>query len=232
MKNKRVLVIEDDADAANVLEAYLTREGYSVSVAGDGLAGMNTVLTWKPDLILLDVMLPGMNGTEILAAVRRRGNTPVIMITAMGEPYDKIGALRYGADDYVVKPYNPGEVMARVQAVLRRSQVNQSPVEDVLRWGALEVDVTNMVAQVKANGEGALRLDLTLTEFSILKTLMRASTRPLSRQYLLEECLPESDALERVVDTHVYNLRKKLEAAGVDNLILNVRGIGYRFCKP
>lgn len=232
MKNKRVLVIEDDADAANVLEAYLTREGYSVSVAGDGLAGMNTVLTWKPDLILLDVMLPGMNGTEILAAVRRRGNTPVIMITAMGEPYDKIGALRYGADDYVVKPYNPGEVMARVQAVLRRSQVNQSPVEDVLRWGPLEVDVTNMVAQVKASGDGALRLDLTLTEFSILKTLMRASTRPLSRQYLLEECLPESDALERVVDTHVYNLRKKLEAAGVDNLILNVRGIGYRFCKP
>jgi two-component system response regulator AdeR len=232
MKNKRVLVIEDDADAANVLEAYLTREGYSVTVAGDGLAGMNTVLTWKPDLILLDVMLPGMNGTEILAAVRRRGNTPVIMITAMGEPYDKIGALRYGADDYVVKPYNPGEVMARVQAVLRRSQVNQSPVEDVLRWGPLEVDVTNMVAQVKANGDGALRLDLTLTEFSILKTLMRASTRPLSRQYLLEECLPESDALERVVDTHVYNLRKKLEAAGVDNLILNVRGIGYRFCKP
>jgi DNA-binding response OmpR family regulator len=232
MKNKRVLVIEDDADAANVLEAYLTREGYSVTVAGDGLAGMNTVLTWKPDLILLDVMLPGMNGTEILAAVRRRGNTPVIMITAMGEPYDKIGALRYGADDYVVKPYNPGEVMARVQAVLRRSQVNQSPEEDVLRWGPLEVDVTNMVAQVKANGDGALRLDLTLTEFSILKTLMRASTRPLSRQYLLEECLPESDALERVVDTHVYNLRKKLEAAGVDNLILNVRGIGYRFCKP
>lgn len=232
MKNKRVLVIEDDADAANVLEAYLTREGYSVSVAGDGLAGMNTVLTWKPDLILLDVMLPGMNGKEILAAVRRRGNTPVIMITAMGEPYDKIGALRYGADDYVVKPYNPGEVMARVQAVLRRSQVNQSPVEDVLRWGPLEVDVTNMVAQVKASGDGALRLDLTLTEFSILKTLMRASTRPLSRQYLLEECLPESDALERVVDTHVYNLRKKLEAAGIDNLILNVRGIGYRFCKP
>ncbi|AIR65872.1 response regulator [Cedecea neteri] len=232
MKNKRVLVIEDDADAANVLEAYLKREGYSVSVVGDGLAGMNTVVTWKPDLILLDVMLPGMNGTEILAAVRRKGNTPVIMITAMGEPYDKIGALRYGADDYVVKPYNPGEVMARVQAVLRRSQANQLPAEDVLRWGPLEVDVTNLAAQVLHEGLSPLRLDLTLTEFSILKTLMRASTRPLSRQFLLEECLPESDALERVVDTHVYNLRKKLEAAGVDNLILNVRGIGYRFCKP
>lgn len=189
MKNKRVLVIEDDADAANVLEAYLKREGYSVSVAGDGLAGMNTAVTWKPDLILLDVMLPGMNGTEILAAVRRKGNTPVIMITAMGEPYDKIGALRYGADDYVVKPYNPGEVMARVHTVLRRSQASQLPAEDVLRWGPLEVDVTNMVAQVLREAVSPLRLDLTLTEFSILKTLMRASTRPLSRQFLLEECL-------------------------------------------
>ncbi len=127
MQNKRVLVIEDDADAANVLEAYLRREVYSVAVAGDGVAGMNRVLSWKPDLILLDVMLPGMNGTEILAAVRRKCNTPVIMITAMGEAYDKIGALRYGADDYVVKPYNPGEVMARVQAVLRRSNINQGP---------------------------------------------------------------------------------------------------------
>jgi len=232
MQNKRVLVIEDDADAANVLEAYLKREGYSVAVAGNGLTGMNTVLTWKPDLILLDVMLPGMNGTEILAAVRRKGNTPVIMITAMGEPYDKIGALRYGADDYVVKPYNPGEVMARVQAVLRRSNTNQTTHEEVLRWENLEIDTANIVAKVFSESGDIIRLDLTLTEFSILSTLMRASTRPLSRQFLLEECLPESDALERVVDTHVYNLRKKLEAAGIDNIILNVRGIGYRFCKP
>lgn len=232
MQNKRVLVIEDDADAANVLEAYLRREGYSVAVAGDGLAGMSTVLSWKPDLILLDVMLPGMNGTEILAAVRRKGNTPVIMITAMGEAYDKIGALRYGADDYVVKPYNPGEVMARVQAVLRRSNVNQEAREEILRWGRLEIDTVNMVGKVLTGEEGFIRLDLTLTELSILTALMRASTRPLSRQFLLEECLPESDALERVVDTHVYNLRKKLEAAGVDDVIFNVRGVGYRFCKP
>ncbi|WP_227317772.1 response regulator [Cedecea davisae] len=232
MQNKRVLVIEDDADAANVLEAYLRREGYNVAVAGDGLAGMNTVLSWKPDLILLDVMLPGMNGTEILAAVRRKGNTPVIMITAMGESYDKIGALRYGADDYVVKPYNPGEVMARVQAVLRRSHVNQAVREEVLRWERLEIDTVNMAARVLSGERGVIHLDLTLTELSILTALMRASTRPLSRQFLLEECLPESDALERVVDTHVYNLRKKLEAAGVDDVIFNVRGVGYRFCKP
>ncbi|MFZ4833654.1 response regulator [Rouxiella sp. Mn2063] len=232
MKNKRVLVIEDDADAANVLEAYLKREGYSVAVAGNGLTGMNTVLSWKPDLILLDVMLPGMSGTEILAAVRRKGNTPIIMITAMGEAYDKIGALRYGADDYIVKPYNPGEVMARVQAVLRRSNTSQATQEEVLRWENLEIDTANIVAKVFRENGDFIRLDLTLTEFSILSALMRATSRPLSRQFLLEECLPESDALERVVDTHVYNLRKKLEAAGIDNIILNVRGIGYRFCKP
>lgn len=231
MKNKRVLVIEDDIDAANVLEAYLRREGYSVAIVGNGLIGLNTALTWKPDLILLDVMLPDMNGTEILAALRRKVNTPVIMITAMGEPHDKIGALRYGADDYIVKPYNPGEVMARVQAVLRRSGANQMVCEEVLRWENLELDISNMVAKVLADKEDDISLDLTLTEFSILSTLMRASSRPLSRQVLLEKCLPESDALERVVDTHVYNLRRKLELAGVDNVIFNVRGVGYRFCK-
>ncbi|HEJ7881579.1 TPA: response regulator transcription factor [Serratia marcescens] len=231
MQNKRVLVIEDDVDAANVLEAYLKREGYQVAVVGNGLMGLNTALSWKPDLILLDVMLPDMNGTEILAALRRKVNTPVIMITAMGEPHDKIGALRYGADDYIVKPYNPGEVMARLQAVLRRSGGNQLVGEEILRWERLELDLANMVARVATSASGALTLDLTLTEFSLLGTLMKASTRPLSRQFLLEKCLPESDALERVVDTHVYNLRRKLEAAGVDNVIFNVRGVGYRFCK-
>lgn len=231
MKNKRVLVIEDDIDAANVLEAYLKREGYSVALVGNGLIGLNTALTWKPDLILLDVMLPDMNGTEILAALRRKVNTPVIMVTAMGEPHDKIGALRYGADDYIVKPYNPGEVMARIQAVLRRSCVNQMVCEEVLRWENLELDISNMMAKVLMEEGEDISLDLTLTEFSILSTLMRASSRPLSRQVLLEKCLPESDALERVVDTHVYNLRRKLELAGVDNIIFNVRGVGYRFCK-
>ncbi|HBT5794054.1 TPA: response regulator transcription factor, partial [Klebsiella pneumoniae] len=118
MSGKRILIIEDDADAADVLSAYLARENYAVSVAGDGPSGLEMSQRLKPDLILLDVMLPGMNGTEVLAAVRRRGNTPVIMVTAMGDIPDRIGALRYGADDYVVKPYNPGEVVARVQAVL------------------------------------------------------------------------------------------------------------------
>ncbi|MEG9688600.1 response regulator [Klebsiella michiganensis] len=231
MLSRRVLIIEDDADAAGVLEAYLRRENYDVAVTVDGLAGLDMAQRWKPDLILLDVMLPGLNGTEVLASLRRKSDVPVIMVTAMGDMPDRIGALRYGADDYVVKPYHPGEVVARVQTVLRRSRKAETQ-EDILRWQGLEVDVAAIVAAVSNPGESVHVLDLTPTEFSLLATLMRAPVRPFSRQYLLERCLPESEALERVVDTHIYNLRKKLEGAGVSGVLVNVRGVGYRFRQP
>lgn len=231
MQSKRVLIIEDDADAAGVLEAYLKRENYEVMIAGDGSGGLETAGRWQPDLILLDIMLPGMNGTEVLAALRRRDDTPVIMVTAMGDAPDRIGALRYGADDYVVKPYHPGEVVARVQAVLRRSQ-NHAPAAESLRWAGLVVDPLALTAVVASGNDAPRRLDLTPTEFSLLVTLMRAPTRPFTRLFLLEHCLPESDALERVVDTHVYNLRRKLEAAGISDVLPAVRSVGYRFRQP
>lgn len=232
MQSKRVLIIEDDADAAGVLEAYLKRENYEVMIAGDGPGGLDAARGWQPDLILLDIMLPGMNGTEVLAALRRRDDTPVIMVTAMGDAPDRIGALRYGADDYVVKPYHPGEVVARVQAVLRRSQQSQVPAAETLRWAGLVVDPVALTAVVDSDGASPRRLDLTPTEFSLLVTLMRAPTRPFTRLFLLEHCLPESDALERVVDTHVYNLRRKLEAAGISDVLPAVRSVGYRFRQP
>lgn len=231
MQEKRVLIIEDDADAAGVLEAYLKRENYAVTIAGDGPGGLEAARRWQPDLILLDIMLPGMNGTEVLAALRRRDDTPVIMVTAMGDAPDRIGALRYGADDYVVKPYHPGEVVARVQAVLRRSQP-AAAAAGVLRWAGLTVDPEALTAVVEGDGAAPHRLDLTPTEFSLLVTLMRAPTRPFTRLFLLEHCLPESDALERVVDTHVYNLRRKLEAAGISDVLPAVRSVGYRFRQP
>lgn len=231
MQSKRVLIIEDDADAAGVLEAYLKRENYEVMIAGDGPGGLDAARRWQPDLILLDIMLPGMNGTEVLAALRRRDDTPVIMVTAMGDAPDRIGALRYGADDYVVKPYHPGEVVARVQAVLRRSQ-SHAPAAESLRWAGLVVDPLALTAVVECDSDAPRRLDLTPTEFSLLVTLMRAPTRPFTRLFLLEHCLPESDALERVVDTHVYNLRRKLEAAGISDVLPAVRSVGYRFRQP
>lgn len=230
MSGKRILIIEDDADAADVLDAYLRRENYDVFVADSGPSGLEMSQRLRPDLILLDVMLPGMNGTEVLAAIRRKDNTPIIMVTAMGDMPDKIGALRYGADDYVVKPYNPGEVVARVQAVLRRA--TREPEVQSLRWRGLEVDIAMMTASVRHDEGDLAILELTPTEFSLLTTLMGAPVRPFSRQTLLERCLPESDALERAVDTHVYNLRKKLEAAGIADVLVNVRGIGYRFRQP
>ncbi|MEI2680162.1 response regulator [Erwinia aphidicola] len=231
MQTKRILIIEDDADAADVLDAYLKREGYEVKIADDGLAGLAAAQVWKPDLILLDVMLPGMKGTDVLVALRRESSVPVIMVTAMGDMHDKIGALRFGADDYIVKPYNPAEVVARVQAVMRRMSSAEKSAP-VLRWQELEVNAEALTAGVRTPAGGLAWLELTPTEFSVLTTLMRTPTRPFSRQHLLESCLPESEALERVVDTHIYNLRKKLEAAGIVNVLVNVRGVGYRFRQP
>jgi DNA-binding response OmpR family regulator len=172
MLSRRVLIIEDDADAAGVLEAYLRRENYDVAVTVDGLAGLDMAQRWKPDLILLDVMLPGLNGTEVLASLRRKSDVPVIMVTAMGDMPDRIGALRYGADDYVVKPYHPGEVVARVQAVLRRSAKKRRRKTFCAgrgwRWMSLPS------SRPSATGEPVHILDLTPTEFSLLATLMRA----------------------------------------------------------
>ena len=231
MQSKNILIVEDDADAAEVLEAYLRRENYTVRVAADGLSGLEQAERWQPDLILLDVMLPGLNGTEVLAKIRRSSDVPVIMLTAMGDTPDRIGALRYGADDYVVKPYHPGEVVARVQAVLRRS-TGRIPQEEVLRWQGLEVNTGAMTVTVTDSKGLITGVDVTPTEFALLVTMMRAPSRALSRQFLLEQCLPDSDALERVVDTHIYNLRKKLESAGQSDVLLNVRGVGYRFRQP
>ena len=228
MFEKRILVIEDDMDAANVLEAYLMRDKFQVAIAGDGLRGLELATQWQPHLVLLDVMLPGLNGNDVLVALRRNSNVPVIMVTAMGDDVDKIGALKYGADDYVVKPYNPREVVARVQAVLRRTQSNQM-IQDKLCYQSLVLDLSAFNATV-LNTSGARELvDLTPTEFNLLATLLKVPTKAFSRQELLEACLPESEALERVVDTHIYNLRKKLEVFGLTGILLTVRSFGYRF---
>ena len=228
---RRILVVEDEAPIREMVCFVLEQNGFQPVEAEDYDSAVNQLNEPWPDLILLDVMLPGLNGTEVLASLRRKSDVPVIMVTAMGDTPDRIGALRYGADDYVVKPYHPGEVVARVQAVLRRSRKAETQ-EDILRWQGLEVDVAAIVATVSNPGEPVHVLDLTPTEFSLLATLMRAPVRPFSRQYLLERCLPESEALERVVDTHIYNLRKKLEAVGISGVLINVRGVGYRFRQP
>lgn len=223
MGDKLILIVEDDADSASVLEAYLLRDGFAVILAEDGRQGLELFQRERPDLVLLDMMLPRLSGTEVLAQIRRAGDTPVIMVTAIGDEPEKLGALRYGADDYVVKPYNPKEVVARVHAVLRRC--HQAPRDDRwLRHGALTVDLERFSATVEARA-----LELTPTEFGLLATLMRTPHKAFTREELLERCLPESEALARVVDTHLHNLRRKLEAAGLPGVPVTVRAIGYRF---
>ncbi|MBA1257360.1 response regulator [Pseudomonas oryzihabitans] len=223
MGDKLILIVEDDADSASVLEAYLLRDGFAVVLAEDGRQGLELFQRERPDLVLLDMMLPRLGGTEVLAQIRRAGDTPVIMVTAIGDEPEKLGALRYGADDYVVKPYNPKEVVARVHAVLRRC--HQAPHDDRwLRHGALTVDLERFSATVEARA-----LELTPTEFGLLATLMRTPHKAFTREELLERCLPESEALARVVDTHLHNLRRKLEAAGLPGVPVTVRAIGYRF---
>ncbi|MEB3754161.1 response regulator transcription factor [Acinetobacter sp. MD2(2019)] len=230
MNKETALIIEDDQDAASILEAYLRRENFDVLIAYDGKKGLDMALRMKPSIVLLDVMLPLMNGTEVLSMLRRKTDIPVIMLTAMGDASDKIGALRYGADDYVVKPYHPGEVMARVQAVLRRLKPVRDSAE-ILKYQNLSVDGVAMTAIIENEMTRHL-LDLTPTEFQLLTSLVRSPLKVFTRFELLEVCSPESNALERVVDTHIYNLRKKLESAGLLGVVINVRGIGYRFASP
>jgi two-component system, OmpR family, response regulator AdeR len=228
MTQKRILIVEDDADSAAVLQAYLKRDGFSIAIAPNGGRAVDMYRQWKPDLVVLDVMLPVLSGTEVLTAIRRSGDTPVIMLTAVADVPEKVGALRYGADDYVVKPCSPNEVVARVHAVLRRARASGMPAK-LLRYQHLVVDLDAVVARVEDTVRGPLVLDLTRTEFNLLVTLLRAPSKAFTRAELLESCLPDSEATERVIDAHVHNLRKKLERHGVRDVLTTVRSVGYRF---
>lgn len=226
MDNALILIAEDDADIAQIIAAYLAREGFRTVTASDGELALMHHRMLRPDLVVLDVQMPKADGFEVLAEIRRRGATPVIMATARAEDLDKLSALRIGADDYVVKPFNPLELVARVKAVLRRA-IGAATGDRVIRWGSIEIDPDGYAARVMGD-TGAVPLDLTLTEYRLLAHMARSPQRVFSRADLLDACLPEGDALERTVDSHVSKLRRKLEAAGVAGLCAGVRGVGYR----
>lgn len=222
--NALILVAEDEPEIAEIIGAYLEREGLRTVCAADGLVTLDLHLALRPDLILLDVQMPRLDGWSVLAELRRRGSTPVIMLTALDQDIDKLQALRIGADDYVVKPFNPIEVAARVRAVLRRAA---APAARVLRTGNVEVDLDSHLVTVRI----ADRLEnpaLTLTEFRLLAHLARAPLRVFARGELIDACLPIGEAMERTIDSHLSKLRRKLEQAGAQEMIVNVRGVGYR----
>ena len=216
-----ILVVEDELELAEITESYLRREGYQTERAGDGKRALELYRVVKPDLVLLDIMMPKLNGLEVLKTIRQDGQTPVIMLTARAEDDDKLYGLELGSDDYIVKPFNPREVVARVKAVLRRS--SQMLGSDRLRVGKLEIHKEQ--ARVSFANRA---IELTPTEFRLLVCFAEAPGRVFNRLELLEASMPESEALERVVDAHLKNLRKKLENVGADTLIETVFGMGYR----
>ncbi|WP_050569828.1 response regulator [Dickeya sp. NCPPB 3274] len=223
-----VLIAEDEPEIADILRAYLTRSGLRTLHAADGRKALELHLSMKPDLVLLDVQMPQVDGWQVLAGIRHRGDTPVIMLTALDQDIDKLTGLRIGADDYVVKPFNPAEVVARVQAVLRRAGLRaERQPQRFLRTGIFQIDLENHEVVVELNGV-ALPLELTLTEFRLIAHMARAPRRVFSREELLVSCLPEGDSLERTVDSHISKLRKKLERLGLAGVPSSVRGVGYR----
>jgi len=227
-KGALVLIVEDEAEIADIIAAYLERSGFRHARASDGIQGLELHGSLNPDLVLLDIQLPRENGWSVLSKIRMRGDTPVIMLTARDEDIDKLMGLRLGADDYVIKPFNPAEVVARVQAVLRRTRSAPPKAHQKLtQVGPFQINMDNHEISV-SHHQNTIVLCLTLTEFNLVTHMARAPKKVFSREELIQACLPENDALERTVDSHISKLRKKLEAVGLDNMPASVRGVGYR----
>ncbi|MDH0562570.1 MULTISPECIES: efflux system response regulator transcription factor AdeR [Acinetobacter] len=230
-RDKQILVVEDEYDIGDIIEHYLKREGMQVLRAMNGKQAIEIHASHPIDLILLDIKLPELNGWEVLSKIRQKAQTPVIMLTALDQDIDKVMALRIGADDFVVKPFNPNEVVARVQAVLRRAQQNQQPQNRNLLYKNIEIH-TDLHSVYIRQQDKKIMLNLTLTEYKILLLMIDQPYKVFTRGELMNHCLPDSDALERTVDSHVSKLRKKLEEQGLQNMLINVRGVGYRLDHP
>jgi two-component system, OmpR family, response regulator CpxR len=220
-----ILLVDDDAELCSLLGEFLRREGFAVDCEHEGNRGLQRAMEPGVDLVVLDVMLPGIDGFEILRRLRQQSKTPVIMLTARGEDVDRIVGLELGADDYLPKPFNPRELAARIRAILRRYEP-RPPAKD----GRLEVNgivIDPGTREVFAHGN---RVELTTFEFDILEMLMRGAGRVLSRDALMENFYNrKATPFDRSIDMHISHLRKKLEAG--DTLIKTIRGVGYQFCR-
>jgi two-component system alkaline phosphatase synthesis response regulator PhoP len=220
----KILVIDDEPSIVNLVAAYLKPEGYEVITAMDGPSGLKAARSFKPDLIILDIMLPGMDGIELLARLRRESEVYVIMLTAKTEEMDKIVGLSVGADDYVTKPFSPRELTARVKAALRRIQTGAGSGFETTVYSFRHL---HMDAGARTVTLDELPIELTAIEFDLLKALIEHRGRVLSREQLLERVWGgEYFGEQRVVDVHLGHVRQKL---GRDDLIVTVRGVGYRF---
>lgn len=219
----RILVVDDEPQIVDLLRSYLRRDGFDVDDAGDGEAGLAACAHLRPDLVILDLMLPKVDGREVCRRIRETSHTPIIMLTARDEETDKLLGLELGADDYITKPFSPREVVARVRAVLRRG--SRETVE-MVRAGDLVIDLR--AHEVSLEGR---RVDLTPTEFRLLETLASHPNQVFTRMQLIDRVQGHAfEGYERTVDAHIKNLRGKVELDPKNpRYILTVYGVGYKF---
>jgi DNA-binding response OmpR family regulator len=225
LSGRKILVIDDEPQIIELLTSYLKKDGFHVIAAADGTKALQIAEREEPDLVLLDLMLPDIDGYEVCRALRKHSNVPIVMLTARDEETDKIVGLELGADDYITKPFSPREVLARVRAVLRRAEpgaLEEAPI----RVGNLEIDHTHH--EVKKAGK---LVDLTPTEFKLLEIFARNPRRVFTRLQLVEQVQGYSfEGYERTIDAHVKNLRQKIEQDPKNpRYIITVFGVGYRF---
>jgi DNA-binding response OmpR family regulator len=218
-----ILVVDDEPKVARLARDYLEKNGFRVITAADGQSALTTARRDKPDLIILDLMLPGMDGREVCRILRRDSDVPIIMLTALGEEIDQVTGLEIGADDYIVKPFSVRALVARVRALLRRSKGGVT-TPGVIRVNGLEIDTQKY--SVTFNGEP---IKLTPNEFKLLTLIASRPGQTLTREQLLDDLHGSTSSFDRSIDSHIKNLRKKLEAASDRSMIETVYGIGYRF---
>ena len=228
-ESKRILLVEDEKSIRDVVAAYLEKEGFWVTPAADGQAALDAFAAKQFDIVILDLMLPKVSGEEVCQAIRNESDVPVIMLTAKGEIDDRIKGLNIGADDYLVKPFSPRELVARVRAILRRANADAEPLRERLIFGDLEIDITAHRTTLAGK-----EIDLTASEFKLLTTLARYPGRVYSRMELVERVLGyDFEGYERTVDSHIKNLRAKIGDDPRDpRFIFTVHGVGYRFEAP
>ncbi|MDR7486076.1 MAG: response regulator transcription factor [Armatimonadota bacterium] len=227
MRGRTILVVDDEPEITDVVRRYLEQAGYRVTSAADGRAALAAFHREKPHLVLLDLMLPEVDGWEVARRIRAAGSTPIIMLTARGDEVDRLVGLGLGADDYITKPFSPREVVARVRAVLRRT--GGETASEVLAVGDLTIDLARMEVR---RGDAAIAL--TATEFRLLAALARAPGRVFTRLQLIDLVYGHAfEGYERTIDAHIKNLRQKLEPEPHrPRYILTVHGAGYRLAEP
>ena len=224
---KTILVVDDEPKITQLVRDYLERAGYAVRVANDGRVALSLAKTEKPDLIVLDLGLPHMDGLDFTREFRKTSNAPIIMLTARAEEADKLIGLELGADDYMTKPFSPKELVARVRVVLRRLEISATTTPDLIRAADLTLDIPRL--RVTAEGRGIE--ELTPTEFELLAALARQPGRVFTRAQLLDAIHGVAfESYERAIDAHIKNIRRKIEVKpGEPQYILTVYGVGYKF---